>query len=65
MKLLSSIGLIVMVFVAQPALAHHSFANFDLGRETTLVGTIKEVQFTNPHVWVQTLPFLLLLLLPH
>jgi len=55
MKLLSSIGLIVMVFVAQPALAHHSFANFDLGRETMLVGTIKEVQFTNPHVWVQVM----------
>lgn len=38
---------------AQPAFAHHSFAMFDLTKEITLVGTIKEVQFTNPHVWLQ------------
>jgi uncharacterized protein DUF6152 len=54
-KLLSSFGLIVILFAAQPAVAHHSFANFDLGREAMLAGTIKEVQFTNPHVWVQVM----------
>jgi len=37
------------------ALAHHSFATFDQTKETTLVGTIKEVQWTNPHIWVQVL----------
>ena len=40
---------------AAPALAHHSFAMFDLTKEQPLVGTIKEVQFTNPHVWLQVL----------
>ena len=55
MKLLSSIGLMAIVLVAQPALAHHSFANFDLGREITVAGTIKEVQFTNPHVLLQVM----------
>jgi hypothetical protein len=37
------------------AVAHHSFATFDQTKETTLVGTIKEVQWTNPHIWVQVL----------
>jgi hypothetical protein len=54
-KLLSSVGLTAVLLVAQPAFAHHSFANFDLDREITLVGTIKEVQFTNPHVWLQVM----------
>ena len=52
---LSSIGLIAIVFAAQPVLAHHSFANFDLGKQLTVAGTIKEVQFTNPHVWLQVM----------
>ena len=43
------------LLVAPPAFGHHSFAMFDLTKEVTLVGTIKEVQFTNPHVWLQVL----------
>jgi hypothetical protein len=35
------------------AVAHHSFAMFDLGKEVTVEAVIKEVQFTNPHVWLQ------------
>jgi hypothetical protein len=35
--------------------AHHSFAMFDQGKEAKLVGVIKEVQWTNPHIWVQVL----------
>ncbi len=41
--------------VAGTAGAHHSFATFDQSQEKTLVGTIKEVQWTNPHIWVQVL----------
>jgi Family of unknown function (DUF6152) len=37
------------------ASAHHSFAMFDLAKEVTVEGVIKEVQFTNPHVWLQIL----------
>jgi hypothetical protein len=37
------------------ASAHHSFAMFDLGKEVTVDAVIKEVQFTNPHVWLQIL----------
>ena len=44
-----------LVFALAPAaaLAHHSFAMFDLGKDVTVDAVIKEVQFTNPHVWLQ------------
>ena len=41
--------------VSGTALAHHSFAMFDQDKQTKLVGVIKEVQWTNPHIWVQVL----------
>ncbi|MCC6631559.1 MAG: hypothetical protein IT482_05780 [Gammaproteobacteria bacterium] len=37
------------------ASAHHSFAMFDLAKDVTVEAVIKEVQFTNPHVWLQIL----------
>ena len=37
------------------ASAHHSFAMFDLGKDVTVEAVVKEVQFTNPHVWLQIL----------
>ena len=39
---------------ALPALAHHSFAMFDFTKVITITGTVKEFQWTNPHVvlWV-------------
>jgi hypothetical protein len=37
-----------------PAFAHHSFAMFDFTKTVTITGTVKEFQWTNPHVvlWV-------------
>ena len=35
------------------ALAHHSFAMFDSAKSQSQKGAIKEVQWTNPHVWVR------------
>ena len=40
---------------AVPALAHHSFAMFDMRQTLTLQGTVKEFQWTNPHCFVQLL----------
>ena len=40
-------------FVTQPALAHHSFAMYDSARQITIEGVVKEVQWANPHVWIQ------------
>jgi hypothetical protein len=34
------------------AYAHHSFAMFDADQKTTLAGTVKEFQWTNPHAWI-------------
>lgn len=39
--------------LAGPALAHHSFGMFDRSKTVTLVGVIKEFQWTNPHCWIQ------------
>src|SRR5581483_10798297 len=32
--------------------AHHSFAAFDMTKEVRISGTVAEVQYTNPHVWL-------------
>jgi uncharacterized protein DUF6152 len=44
-----------LTLVATPAIAHHSRSMFDQSRQMTLVGTVKEFQWTNPHCWIQVL----------
>ena len=46
---------ISMLLIASSALAHHSRAMFDQTKQVTLVGTVKEFQWTNPHCWIQVL----------
>lgn len=41
------------LWLAAPLMAHHSSAMFDATKTTELTGTVKEFQWTNPHVWVQ------------
>ena len=36
-----------------PALAHHSFVMFEREHTVELSGTVKELQWTNPHSWLQ------------
>mgnify|MGYP003348491365 CR=1 FL=1 len=55
MTIRSCLVAVGVLLATQPSAAHHSFAPFDLARNITLKGTIKEVQFTNPHVWLQLL----------
>ena len=45
----------VLTSVAAPAVAHHSGAMFDRAKKVTLIGTVKEFQYTNPHSWLQVL----------
>ena len=33
--------------------AHHSFAMFDMSKSVKYEGTVKELQWTNPHVWIE------------
>jgi hypothetical protein len=47
----SSIGAVASL-LPTAALAHHSFAMFDMTKETTVEGTIANYQWTNPHIWV-------------
>ena len=37
---------------AQPAPAHHGFANFDLNTEIEIAGAVTELVFVNPHSWL-------------
>ncbi|RYZ65337.1 MAG: hypothetical protein EOP08_07180, partial [Proteobacteria bacterium] len=37
------------------AAAHHSTAEFDYTKQVTIKGTVKEVQWTNPHSYIQLL----------
>lgn len=39
--------------IAGQASAHHSHAMFDPSKRVTLTGTVKEFQWTNPHIWLQ------------
>ena len=41
------------VLGAAPAQAHHSAAMFDRTRTTTVSGTVRELQWTSPHCWLQ------------
>jgi hypothetical protein len=51
MKAISAAVLLTFA-ITDAAWGHHSFAMFDPAHETTLSGTIKEFQWTNPHTWV-------------
>jgi hypothetical protein len=42
-----------LLCAATPVLAHHSFAMFDMSKTISYKGSIKELQWTNPHVWVE------------
>jgi Family of unknown function (DUF6152) len=51
---LRSVTLAVAVLVLAPAaLAHHSFAMFDATQSLTVQGTVKELQWGNPHTWLE------------
>jgi hypothetical protein len=42
-----------VALVAGAAQAHHSFAMFDMTREVTVNGTVRQFQWTNPHAYIQ------------
>jgi hypothetical protein len=46
---------IVAACLTRAATAHHSTAEFDYTRQVTIKGTVKEVQWTNPHSYIQVI----------
>ncbi|HEU4624695.1 MAG TPA: DUF6152 family protein [Steroidobacteraceae bacterium] len=55
MKTVAVHAVVVAVILTNTASAHHSFAMFDNTTEKTITGTLKELQWTNPHIWVQVI----------
>jgi hypothetical protein len=44
---------LVLAVFAVPALAHHAFSSeFDAAKPIKLTGTIKKVEWINPHSWI-------------
>ena len=43
---------LALAMVPPAALAHHSYAMFDMSKTLTLQGTIRDFQWTNPHSWI-------------
>lgn len=37
---------------AVPAAAHHSFAQFQMNKDATVTGTVKQFEWSNPHTWL-------------
>ena len=44
---------VLMLSIVAPAVAHHSPAAFEAQKTVTLVGTIKEFRWQNPHTWIE------------
>lgn len=55
MKTIYSVAAAALTLFATATYAHHSFAMFDQTKQVTLDGTLKELQWTNPHIWVQVM----------
>jgi hypothetical protein len=50
-----SLAIVTATAFAAPALAHHSFSMFDQEKVLTLNGTVKELEWTNPHSWLRVM----------
>jgi hypothetical protein len=42
----------LFLLVAASAMAHHSFSVFNMQTEIEITGVVREVQWTNPHIWI-------------
>jgi len=44
---------VLAIGIAAPAFAHHSAAGIDRSKTVTLVGTVKQFGWQNPHSWME------------
>jgi Family of unknown function (DUF6152) len=54
-RLLGMVTAATVLLSMRVATAHHSTAEFDYTKQITIKGTVKEVQWTNPHSFIQLL----------
>ena len=52
-RVIAAAALCAAAIAVVPLAAHHSAAMFDDEKVLELNGTIKEMQWTNPHIWIQ------------
>ena len=50
---LSIISTVLLILLAIPVLAHHSFTMFDATKVVTITGTVTDFQWTNPHSYIE------------
>ena len=44
--------ILCLFMVGRTLSAHHSFASFNMQTERTITGTVRQVDWTNPHIWI-------------
>jgi hypothetical protein len=52
-KLLVACTCFMGLWMAGSAYAHHSMEGFDRDKTVTLVGTVKQFKWANPHSWIE------------
>lgn len=52
MKVKAALVASCVLAMATPAMAHHSFSMFDRDKTLTLNGIVKQLEWTNPHAWL-------------
>ena len=52
MKIGSTALVLALCVATGSAVAHHSFSVFNMQEEISITGKVREVQWTNPHIWV-------------
>jgi hypothetical protein len=51
-RILVTTAALAATLFALPSSAHHSFAMFDQTKTTKVAGTVKELEYINPHAWL-------------
>ena len=51
----TSLFCIWLLLMTTAVSAHHSFAMFDSDKVVEVTATVKEFQWTNPHIWIEIL----------
>jgi Family of unknown function (DUF6152) len=52
-RLLVACTCVMGLWMASSAYAHHSMEGFDRAKTVTLVGTVKQFKWANPHSWIE------------